>query len=297
MHLIRSATLTVKDLQRSQSDYCQWLGYKLVEQGRISPSLAISWGAKKTEGCPYCILQPASNAPVYIRLIEQPLMPDYKPLRTYGWAAIEICNQDTLAVNDIMDKSPFEIIGPPKTLDGIPEIFPMQVSGPDQEIVYLTEIRGNLKDYDLPRAESLIDKLFILVSACSDIEKTSEWLENHILVSKGQSVKMIYSMINKSFNLPNDTKHALMTLQHERDVFLQIDSYPDAATPRTSHPDMLPPCTAIGSFVHPDFDKLAEINKAHWITPPTHRDGEIYKGKRAATLRDPDGTLIELIEA
>ena len=102
---------------------------------------------------------------------------------------------------------------------------------------------------------------------------------------------------HKALDLPMDSKHLITTLKHERDVFLEIDAYPKHATDRPCKDGMLPPCVAIGSFIHPNFDKLMEINEAHWITPPTERSGAIYKGKRAATLRDPDGTLIELIEA
>lgn len=296
MHLIRAATLTVSDLERSQALYCDWLNYSCVEESEITQDLAESWGTPKTAGQPYCVLQPESRADIFIRLIEQAAVPEYQALRTYGWAAIEICNQDTLKVNARMEKSPFQIIGPPKELDGMPAIFPMQVKGPDKEIIYLTEIRDDFETYDLPRAGSLIDKLFILVMACSDMEVTGAWLEKNLLIEKGRSMEIIYSMINKAFDLPTDTKHALATLKHERDVFLEIDAYPQTATARQTHPDMLPPCTAIGSFIHPDFEKLIHINKDNWITPPTPRESVIYNGKRAGTIRDPDGTLIEMIE-
>jgi len=297
MRLMRAATLTVSDIEHSKSLYCDWLDYDCVEYGVVSQDLAASWGTPKTAGQSYAVLQPNSKADVFIRLIEQASVSDYEPLRTYGWAAIEICNQNTLKVNSRMERSPFEIIGPPKELDGMPAIFPMQVKGPDQEIVYLTEIRDDLEAYDLPRAESMIDKLFILVMACSDMEATGAWLEKHLLIEKGRSMEIIYSMINKAFDLPNDTKHAIATLKHERDVFLEIDEYPEGTTSRTSHDGMLPPCAAIGSFIHPEFDKLMDLNKSLWIAPPVIGQGVLYAGKRTGTLRDPDGTLIELIEA
>ncbi len=296
MHLIRSATVTVADLEVSRQQYCDWLDYAVVEVGEISASLAASWDAPKTAGCHYSVLQPASKAPVYIRLIEQPNVPAYVPLTSYGWAALEICNQDTLAVNARMKKSPFEIIGPPKQLDGMPAIFPMQVKGPDGEIIYLTEIRDDMPEYDLPRAGSLIDKLFILVMACSDMEATGKWLEKHLLVDKGRSIEIIYSMINNAFDLPPDTKHKLATLKHERDVFLEIDELPPEAKHRERHAGMLPPCIAMGSFIHPEFEAIDAINKDLWITPPTRRSGEIYQDKLTGTLKAPDGTLIEVIE-
>lgn len=297
MHLIRAATVTVANLDTSQQLYAEWLDYNCIESGQVSPSLAQSWGTPNTTGCAYAVMQPASGAPVYIRFIEQPARDDYVPLTTYGWSALEICNQDTLAVNARMERSPFEIIGPPRELDGMPAIFPMQVKGPDGEIVYLTEIRDDLPEYDLPRASSLIDKLFILVMGCSDMEASGAWLEKHLLLDKGRSIEIIYTMISKAFGQPMDTKHAIATLKHERDVFIEIDALPDAATARARHDGMLPPCFAIGSFIHPDFDRLMEINANHWITPPVIRDGDLYKGKRVGTLKAPDGTLFEMIEA
>ncbi len=297
MQLIRASTLTVSDLNYSTSIYSKWLDYSVIEDGTIDESLAASWNAPNTAGLKYAILGPASKADVYIRLIEQPPQSDYRALRSYGWSAIEICNQDTQVVNRRMESAPFEIIGSPKLLDGMPAIYPMQVKGPDEEIIYLTEIRADMEEYDLPRAESLIDKLFILVLACRDIDRTGQWYEKHLLVTKGRSLEITYTMINQAFDLPENTKHALATVKHERDIFLEIDQYPLETIDRISHPGMLPPCAAISSFIHPDFDALDAINKSFWITRPEIRSGAIYKGKRAATLRDPDGALVEIIEA
>lgn len=297
MHLIRAATLTVSDLKRSQSYYCDWLDYSCIETGNITTQLAESWGTPNTAGRPYIILQPRSGADVFLRFIEQPEVKTYKALRSYGWNAIEICTQDTEKVNVRMQDSPFEIIGPPQKIPGLDSIYPMQVKGPDEEIVFLTQINGDMPTSDLPRAESPIDKLFILVMGCSDMTASKAWLKQQLLISAGKDMAINYTMINKAFGLQDGTQHKLSTLKHERDVFLEIDQYPDGTIHRQSHDDMLPPCIAIGSFIHPDFEKLIEINKDRWITPPEIRQGALYKGRRAATLQTPDGTLIEMIES
>ena len=75
-------------------------------------------------------------------------------------------------------------------------------------------------------------------------------------------------------------------------MFLELDQYPDAAITRPRHDGMLVPGCAIGTLYHPDFDALP----GPWLTPPTVRDGEVYKGKRVGVLKDPDGTLIEMVE-
>jgi hypothetical protein len=81
-------------------------------------------------------------------------------------------------------------------------------------------------------------------------------------------------------------------MTHERDVFLELDQYPGAATPRPVHAGELPPGIAIATFKHPEFDRLT----GPWIVPPARRDGIVYKGGRAGTMRAPDGTLVEVVE-
>ena len=76
---------------------------------------------------------------------------------------------DVLKVAERMAASGFEIIGPPREIETLPAIFPMQVKGPDGEIVYLTQVRSDLPDFDITRAEALIDRLFIMVMACADL--------------------------------------------------------------------------------------------------------------------------------
>ena len=292
MELLRCATLTVADPEATAARYVEWLDYAVVERGPVSVALAESWGCPASTGRASVVCRPASGANVFLRFVEGQTPPDYRPLRTYGWAAIEVCAQDTLAVDARMERSPFQVIGPPRELDGLPAIFPMQVKGPDQEIVYLTQIRDNLPAYDLPRAASLIDKLFIIVLACSDLQASLDWFERELKLSAGRSMDLVYTMINAAFGLPADTKHTLATMVHGRDCFLELDQYPVATTTRPTEPGALPPGIAMTTFRHPDFDTLSG-----WIASPAVRDGAVYGCKRSGTLRAPDGTLVEVVEA
>jgi len=296
MHLIRAATLTVSQIGIAVDHYCRWLNYEIVETGTVPKELADSWDAPKTAGQNYAVLRPSSKTSVFLRLIEQPPRRDYKPLRTYGWAAIEICTQDTQIVNARMIDSPFEIIGPPKTLDGLPTILPMQVKGVNGEIVFLTQIKDEHPEVGLARADSLIDRLFILVMACEDMASTCNWLESHLLLHQAEKMEINYTMINKAFGLPDGSKHKLRTLKHEQNIFLEVDQYPVHAQTRRSHAGMLPPAFAIASFIHPNFTSICDVNEKNWIKPPQQQHGTIYNHNRSATLKTPEGALIEIIE-
>ncbi|MEM9704703.1 MAG: hypothetical protein AAF850_01360 [Pseudomonadota bacterium] len=293
MKLLRSATLTVSDIGKATRNYGAYLDYNVVDEGVVSEDLAVSWDAPNSAGRPYAVMQPSSSADIYLRFVEQPSHPDYLPLRSYGWAAIEICVTDVLAANERMQGSPFEIIGPPREIDGLPAIYPMQVNGPDGEIVYLTQIRDDLPAFDLPRAASLIDKLFILVMGCSDMDASNRWMEKHVGVEMGRDMEIVYTMLAKAYGTSLDELHRISTMVHGRDVFLELDQYPDAAIKRPQHDGMLPPGVAIGTLYSPDFDALP----GPWIVNPTVRQGPIYKDKRVGVLKDLDGALIEIVES
>ncbi|MEM7612610.1 MAG: hypothetical protein AAF270_13075 [Pseudomonadota bacterium] len=297
MKLIRCATLSVADLDRAQENYCQWLDYRMLEHGKLDPTLAASWQAPASAGARFCVLQPASGRDVFLRLVQNAPHPDYRALRTYGWNAIEVCVQDVLKVAERMAASPFEIIGPPREIEGLDAIHPMQVQAPDGEIVYLTEIRDDLPDFDLPRARTLIDCLFILVMGCSDMPTSLAWIEEHIKLDVGRrEMAIVYTMIAKAYGLPLEEPHVIATMIHDRDVFLELDQYPDAAIARPTFAGQLAPGISVGSFMHPDFADVAERCQSLWISPPAVFDSCVYDGRLAATVAAPDGTLFEVID-
>lgn len=297
MRLLRAATLTVADVARSEALYRDWLTYETIDRGPLPQSVARALDAPASAGRASVTMRPASGAEIYLRFVEGDPHPDYRPLRTYGWQAVEICVQDVLEVNERMLRSPFEIIGPPRELDGMPAIFPMQVKGPDQEIVYLTQIRDDLPAYDLPRAQSLIDKLFILVLACSDMKGALNFASDKLGLSFGRDMAITYTMLANAFNVPFERKFTIATVIHERDVFLEFDQMPPWAVARPCHRGQLPPGIAAATLLTPNFRAGIEALSDWLITPPQRCEGAIYAGAHSAVVRGPDGTLYELVEA
>ena len=273
--------------------YGQWLDYETVESGVVGAALAGSWNAPGAEGAAYAVLRSASKADVYLRLVEAPPVPQFVPLVSYGWAALEFCVQDVLAVAERLARSPFEIIGPPRRIEGLDAIFPMQVKGPDGEICYFTQINSDLPGFTLPRARCPIDHLFINVLASSDMHAAQRWMVRHLGFAVGrESMEIVYTMLAAAFGTPPEELYTISTMVHGTDVFLEVDQMPVAAKPRPRHPSMLPPGVAITTFRVPDLDAVS----APFLSAPGRRDGQIYGGCRSGTVADPDGTLFELVE-
>ncbi len=294
MRMLRAATLTTPALEATVARYREYFGYTVAEEGRVTPALAASWGTPAAAGHPYALMQPDSAEKVYLRFIQSGEQPAFPPLRTYGWAAIELCVRDTLEVCARLEHSPFRIIGPPRELDGLPMIFPMQVLGPDGDVVFLTQIRDDLPEYDLPRARCLVDRLFIAVLACSDIDQSMRWFSETLGVELGGRFEIGYPVLSAAFSLPESHRHVIAVGAHRRDCFLEFDQYPRQATARAARSGDLKPGITLVSIAHPG---LESIPRESWITPPQPGPGLLYAGGCTGTLCAPDGTLVEVIGA
>lgn len=292
MILLRGATVTVASLDRSIELYTRYLNYRLIETGSVDSDIAESWQAPGVTGHAYALLQPASGREIYLRFVEQEPVPGFRALRTYGWNAIELCVTDMKEVYARLKDSPFEIIGPPRENPGLANIHPMQIKGPDEEVVFLTQINADTPPYKLPRAQSLIDQVFIMVIGCRDMAAATSWFETNLGLERGEHLKIAYTMLAKAYDKDLSTQYQLTTLMHDFDVFLEVDQYPAEATERHKQNGMLPPGCAITTFWHPELDL---IQRAH-SNPAQMHAGVFYDGGKSILLEGPDGALVEVVE-
>lgn len=284
---------TVPDLEAALKGYRDCLQLELVESGELSEGLAASWGCAASAGSPYAALLPSSGEPCWMRLVEQPDHPHFKPTTTYGWAAFECTVEDVWHWPKVVEEAGFTIVGPPKKLENIePAFIPMQVLGTGQEMVYLNQVLGDLPNTDLPRAGAPVDRIFIVVLATPDRLAILAWYRSAIGLELGEDYTLPYSMINDAFGLPADTQTTISMVQGGRMPIVEVDDYPPAATIRDRHDGMLPPGNALVSLAVNSLDDC----DCDWISEPAPRQGALYEGRRAATVRGLGDELLECVE-
>lgn len=288
---IVGGVVTTPDLDAALDDYRGRLGLELAEQGGLPEDLAASWGAPGIAGARFAALRPKSGAHCFIRLVEQQLPPDFRPTRTFGWAAYELTVQDVYGWPGRLSGSGFEIVGPPKPIDGLPYFVPMQVTGRGREMLYLNEVACDTPSSDLPKAKSATDHIFITILATPDRPATMRWYADKLRFDEGGSYTIVYSMINKAFELPDETLSTISMMQKGRLPIIEVDGYPEAATQRAVRPGELPPGNALVTLA---VDRLPD--DLPYVAPPAQRSGPLYGGRRAATLIGPAGELLELLE-
>ncbi len=289
---ILGGTLTTPDLDLALTDYRDRLGLTVIDQGTLPADLTASWATPASTGARFATLQPSSGAPCFVRLVEQPTPHDFKPTRTYGWAAFEITVQDVYGWPAKLDGSGFDIVGPPKEIEGLPYFVAMQMTGRGREMIYLNEVRQNTPSSDLPRAASPVDHIFIVILACADRPAALDWYADKLMLDIGGSYTIDYTMINKAFALSDGTQSTITMVQKGRLPIIEVDGYPDAATVRPGPDDALPAGNAIVTLAVDSLDALS----LDFVTPPKKRDGPFYADRRSATVIGPAGERIELIE-
>jgi hypothetical protein len=293
LNLIRAITLSVASAPAAARRYRDWFDYIPIDEGVVDDELALSWGSNAAAGQPFFVLRSRSGIKADLRLVQNAPHAGYRPMRTFGWAALEVCVTDVQAVHARLRNSPFRIIGPPGAIANLPTIHPMQVQGPDDEVVFLTQILASGPATGLPQAQVPIDRPFICVLGSADAPAAARWFAQRLPMIAAPPLSIAYGTLNRAFGLPADRHHDFITGAHAAEIFLEIDQYPAAATSRARHDHSLPPAVALCSFLHSDLDAVP----GPWISRPARRYGQIYEGRRAGTQQMPDGTLVEFIEA
>jgi hypothetical protein len=213
---IKCGTVSTPELGAALQDYRDLLGLGLVELGHVPEELAASWGAPGATGQAYALLQPRSGVSSFLRLVEAPLHAEFVPTRTFGWAAFELTVKDVYGLAERVKGSGFETVGPPKPIENLPYFVPMQVLGRGREMLYFNEVACDTPSSDLPKAQSDIDHIFIVILATPDRERSVHYLKERLQLDEGGSYTLNYTMINKAFGLADGTQSTITMAQKGR---------------------------------------------------------------------------------
>ena len=275
---ILAVTITVANLAPVENAYNKYLGYHVVERGKIDKATADLWNAPKVAGHDYIVMQPESNAPHYIRFVVTADYPDYKPFTTHGWNATEILVQDVDAVATKLKDSPFQIVGAPGNIAMTVEVKAMQAIGPAKEVLYFT------KSKTLGNAESPVDRFFIVIDGGKDMNALLDFYSG--LGGKTSPVMPTrMTVLNQAIGLDSETKHPLAIARVEGPFMVELDQYPDAVKARHVRAGDLPPGMAMVTI---QTDSIASGGMP--------LKGVISHGDKTTVIRSPSGALIELVE-
>ncbi|MBM4196903.1 MAG: VOC family protein [Gammaproteobacteria bacterium] len=291
---IAIVTLVVRSIAPVEDAYEEHLQYTVAERGEIGRSLARTWNTPAMRGRDYVLMQPASGAPVYLRLVEAaPGTPEVEPFRSSGWTATELLVTDPDALAASFDEAPIRVIGPPRDLMPVanpPRAF--QALGPANEPFYFTRFLPGGSGLDLGRASTPVDRVFIAVVGGADLDALRAFWGRSLGLPLTEFGAWQIGVVARAWDLPPDTRFALAGAALPKDFMIELDDYPDEVAPRPRPRGALPGGWAMVTFTVERLDAL----ELPWQARPRRINGRVYEGRRVATATGPAGEIVELIE-
>jgi len=290
---ISTVTINAPDPGAAADAYVRWLGYRLVEGRALGRDVARAWGRPGLANRESLLLEPASGADTFLRFVAGPAYDGYTPLSCYGWNAAERIVEDVDSLARRLEHSPFRIIGGPANLSFSDQIRAMQVVGPVQEVLYLTQINRRLADFDTPEPASFVDRVFIAILGGADLGAIQDYYHTRFGVARAPIIHSVVSVLSTHYDLPPERTYPIAALQVRGQCYIEADEMPDGAVARPCVPGELPPGIAVVSF---EADRLPGV-AASVLGPSSACAGLAYGGRCVAACVGTAGELIELIAA
>ncbi len=283
---ITAVTITSPDLDRVVDIYSKYLKYRLVSSTRVSADQAKSWGAQSIENSEMVYMSPESSDDFFFRFVEQSSDDDYVPFGTFGWNAAELIVKDVDESAKKLIGSPFEVIGQPADLSFTDQIRAMQILGPSKEIIYLTQFKSKLDEFDSPTPRCDIDQTFIVILAGENIDEMQSFLNERLSIKKAPPMQSRIRAISKVFGLPEDTKYKSAALAIKDQSLIELDEMPSDAGPRSCRNGFLPPGISIVSFI---------AHQSEFIEESYDSNIPSFENVQARTIKGMSGELIEIL--
>ena len=283
---ITAVTITSPDLDRVVDIYSKYLKYRLVSSTRVSADQAKSWDAQSIENSEMIYMSPESSDDFFFRFVEQSSDDDYVPFGTFGWNAAELIVKDVDESAEKLIGSPFEVIGQPADLSFTDQIRAMQILGPSKEIIYLTQFKSKLDEFDSPTPRCDIDQTFIVILAGENIDEMQSFLNEKLSIKKAPPMQSRIRAISKVFGLPEDTKYKSAALAIKDQSLIELDEMPSDAGPRSCRNGFLPPGISIVSFI---------AHESEFIDESYDSNIPSFENVQAKTIKGMSGELIEIL--
>ncbi|MFK7888310.1 MAG: hypothetical protein AB8G16_15730 [Gammaproteobacteria bacterium] len=188
----------------------------------------------------------------------------------------------TISVPNRDKDTAFDIVGPPRPVDGFTGFIPMQVFGPHGEVLFLNQVNHSDEDVDLPKTKCVVGEIFIVVLATRDRASSVAEYVQRLQLDEAATHSFRYSMLNRAFGLPAATTQTITMVQNGRSPLAQIDQY------------WLPAGNAMVSILVDDLDALSIDQMV--VGPELSPSSYLYGGRRTRVVRGGASELIELIE-
>ena len=210
--MIENMTLRVPSLTNSEAAYHE-LGYQEAPVNAAGAA-AIALSDKALQGCAHHTILMSKDPFQTLTLVEwQGDIPT--PFATPGWSAMEVLVEDLDALFGKLP-SAFSVLNPPAALSFSDQIRAMQVAGPAGELIYFTEVSGEVPGFELPTPAQQVNQCFVMINAVTDIQHSIAFYAKLLGCTAPKPMPARVSILSRSNGLDEDHRHdiALVSYTH-----------------------------------------------------------------------------------
>ena len=164
----------------------------------------------------------------------------------------------------------------------------MQARSPAGEVFYLTRIAGERTEL-YGEAQSFIDRTFIMVVGARDHGALLDFYGTKLGNELTPTSEFPITVLSRAYDFPIETTYELASVRLKDKFSIEMDHYPDEATPRPQRDGELPPGIAMVSF---GVESLDDLN-LEWRAAPREIEAAPYDGRRSAVAVGPAGEWLE----
>ena len=274
------------NLALTQEAYEDYLGYRSVDAGVMSAELAAAIDRPELAARRFVTMMPRSGPQVGLRLVEGDTS-GYVPMKRVGWSAIELLVQDPEQLESELPGSAFRHLQGPDFLTEQKNILAMQVTGPNQELFYLTHMIDPSKSFLRPQpSPEPVGQTFIMVMGSPDLEASLAFWRRYFDNGIVGPIPYRIGVLSDAYDLPGETLHPLALVSMSDGYGIEIDQYPDEATAVPAPGDERGGVILVSLSVDPEGLKAP----LPWRLPYTNAAGAVEGG----VMILPSGAPIEI---
>ena len=274
------------NLALTQEAYEDYLGYRSVDAGVMSAELAAAIDRPELAARRFVTMMPRSGPQVGLRLVEGDTS-GYVPMKRVGWSAIELLVQDPEQLESELPGSAFRHLQGPDFLTEQKNILAMQVTGPNQELFYLTHMIDPSKSFLRPQpSPEPVGQTFIMVMGSPDLEASLAFWRRYFGNGIVGPIPYRIGVLSDAYDLPGETLHPLALVSMSDGYGIEIDQYPDEATAVPAPEDERGGVILVSLSVDPEGLKAP----LPWRLPYTNAAGAVEGG----VMILPSGAPIEI---
>ena len=275
-----------QNLALTQEAYEDYLGYRSVDAGVMSAELAAAINRPELADRRFVTMMPRSGPQVGLRLVEGDAS-GYVPMKRVGWSAIELLVKDPEQLESELPGSAFRHLQGPDFLTEQKNILAMQVTGPNQELFYLTHMIDPSKSFLRPQPSlEPVGHTFIMVMGSPDLEASLAFWRRYFGNGIVGPIPYRIGVLSDAYDLPGETLHPLALVSMSDGYGIEIDQYPDEATAVPAPEDERGGVILVSLSVDPEGLKAP----LPWRLPYTNAAGAVEGG----VMILPSGAPIEI---